>query len=112
MTNAEKFKEVFGFEFELAPYEADCWCPFRRTKCRDTEFDCFEDCVKPFWQSEYKGEPTMPLSVIEKIELKLQTEISRMEEIEKTCDYKRPHTLDWVLKLIKDEVKECTHDKG
>lgn len=48
MTNAEKFKEVFGFEFELAPYEADCWCPFKRTKCRDTEFDCFEDCVKPF----------------------------------------------------------------
>ena len=51
------------------------------------------------------------LSVIEKIELKLQSEISRMEEIERTCDYKRPHTLDWVLKLIEDEVKEIK-DEG
>ena len=59
MTNAEKFKEVFGFEFALAPYESDCWCPFQRTKCRDTEFDCFEDCIKPFWQSEYKDNPPL-----------------------------------------------------
>ena len=58
MTNLEKFKEVFGFKYSLMPYEHDTFCPFNRTKCSDysdsKNFHCFEDCVKVFWESEYK----------------------------------------------------------
>lgn len=48
MTNAEKFKEVFGFEMNT---KTDYYCPFNSTRC--TNLPC-DDCIDEFWSSEYK----------------------------------------------------------
>lgn len=48
MTNAEKFKEVFGFELNT---KTDCYCPFNSTKCDNLPCDA---CIETFWQSEYQ----------------------------------------------------------
>ena len=54
MTNAEKFKEVFGFEINegvCCVYEDDCQdCFMERYRKAEKELDCTEG----YWQSEYK----------------------------------------------------------
>lgn len=53
MTNAEKFKEVFGFKLE---YQLADICPYvNNMKCvRDDDAYCSE-CQKDYWESEYKA---------------------------------------------------------
>ena len=60
MNNSEKFKEVFGFELNPEPYKNDIYCPFNSTKCGDLPCD---DCIKTFWQSEYK-EPKTDVEIV------------------------------------------------
>lgn len=48
MTNAEKYKEVFGFELNT---KTDYYCPFNSTKCDNLPCDA---CIETFWQSEYQ----------------------------------------------------------
>lgn len=65
MTNAEKFKEVFGFYVDV-------------DKCPRVDEDCAScvgggfACERSFWQSEYKDEPAIPLSVIEDIKAEIR----------------------------------------
>lgn len=58
------------------------------------------DCADEWKESEYRGEPTIPLSVIEKI----------TTEIEERATYEGIY-LDRadVLAIIDKAVKECTH---
>lgn len=49
MTNAEKFKEVFGFEVIKAS------CPLK-ISCGDCKYNNkLPDCSYNFWNEEYKG---------------------------------------------------------
>ena len=52
MTNAEKFKEVFGLVGEHF-FSDDYHCPFNSKICSDKS--CKDDCLVDWWQSEYKG---------------------------------------------------------
>jgi len=50
MTNAEKFKEVFGFEWS----DAD-GCPYDECVDKDgDDYDSCTECIDAFWRSEYK----------------------------------------------------------
>jgi hypothetical protein len=107
MTNAEKFKEVFGIDFE---YNLENVCPRPHTGVcyydDDGDEDC-DTCVYEYWENnEYQGEPTIPLSVIENIKA----------EIERESDYKpyEMYDMKWAfnkaLSIIDNAVKECTHE--
>ena len=52
MTNAEKFKEVFGFDMRQSI------CPFQgddvESRCGQCKWLQYADCCKKYWQSEYK----------------------------------------------------------
>lgn len=102
MTNAEKFKEVFEINFE---YNLENVCPRPHTGAcyydDDGDKDC-DTCVYEYWENnEYQGEPTIPLSVIEKI----------TTEIEERATYEGIY-LDRadVLDIIDKAVKEYTHE--
>lgn len=102
MTNAEKYKEVFGFNLNIQAFSEGDICPFVSEKCR--ELPC-PDCINNYWQSDYQGEPTIPLSVIEKIKAEIE-ELGIWHEklLIETIDIKR------VLEIIDKAVKECTHE--
>lgn len=58
MTNAEKFKEDWGFEPNVTH------CPkIGRESCMVCPYagKCFEECASDWWNSEYQGKPTIPL---------------------------------------------------
>ncbi len=57
MTNAEKFKEVFGFEVNKPTVNYGMYCPHGRKDMNDRAVECVacnRDCISDFWQSEYK----------------------------------------------------------
>lgn len=84
MTNAEKFEEVLmGIKV-----------------IENKEYNLIT-ISKEIWDSDYQGEPTIPLSVIEKI----------TTEIEERATYEGIY-LDRadVLAIIDKAVKECTHE--
>ena len=56
MTNAKKFKEVFGYDRE--PFTDGYHCPFNSDRCKE---NTCEDCLNKWWQSEYK-EPKKEVS--------------------------------------------------
>ena len=113
MTNAEKFKEVFGFEADMKS------CPIR-IECEDCERCPYyqkgtfeEECARRFWLGEYKGTPTIPLSVIEKIK-------AEIDKHKLPCCFKddRGYThflpnvikVDDVLEIIDKAVKEIKYE--
>lgn len=112
MTNAEKFKEDFGFELKnIGSYEDGYYCidsdaDIECKTCPLYEKGCSHVAFINWWNSKYKGEPTIPLSVIEKIKA----------EIERESDYKpyEMYDMKWAfnktLSIIDKAVKECTHE--
>lgn len=58
MTNAEKFKEVFGYNGE--DFSSEYYCPFNSEICGSKT--C-RDCIREWWQSEYK-EPKKVVGVM------------------------------------------------
>lgn len=99
MTNAEKFKEVFGFEMNT---QTDYYCPFNSTRC--TNLPC-DDCIDEFWSSEYNGTPTIPLSVIEKI--KAEIEEAYKDRPRNYNNYQRTELYIKVMDIIDQAIKEC-----
>ena len=104
MTNAEKFKKIFGFEMRQSI------CPFEgvdvKSRCGDCEWIVYADCCKKFWQSEYQGEPTIPLPVIEDI----KAEIEKSKYIDKDTrlvENANSSGLSIALDIIDKAVKEC-----
>lgn len=88
MTNRQKFIEVFGF---------------------DNSF------VSSYWNSEYKGEPTIPLSVIEKIKAEIERKRNRIKEVEPQSVTASMSgfvlACSEALAIIDKAVKECTHEE-
>lgn len=103
MTNAEKFKEVFGFEpaKDVCPDES-CSIAKDYVKTHSPHSYSCDDCIGWWWDSEYQGEPTIPLSVIEDIKAEIE-ELGIWHEklLIETIDIKR------VLEIIDKAVKEC-----
>lgn len=56
MTNAEKFKEVFGFDL-VDENQIDNYCPY--SSCVNPKDRCL-DCISKWWQSEYQDTPIIP----------------------------------------------------
>lgn len=62
MTNAEKFKEVFGFY----PDVDSCVMINPCCTCKYEDFnDLQSDCANKFWNDEYKGNDTVKVEVTE-----------------------------------------------
>ena len=85
MTNAEKFKEVFGYKGE--DFSSEYYCPFNSEICGSKT--C-RDCIRDWWQSEYK-EPFFnfdtPLVVKVEVNAKWQKAIDTIKaEIESVKD--------------------------
>lgn len=109
MTNAEKFKEVFGFEVD------EDVCVAKVNKCEKCLLDKYVDtdkrldCSHGFWNAEYQGEPTIPLSVIEDINYQLE------ELINKPCVNQNMMAQNLayrnVQKMIKKQLGEVTHEE-
>lgn len=99
MTNAEKFKEVFDRELEESRM-LSMPSSFNQIIALRSFQIVGVDCADEWKESEYRGEPTIPLSVIEKI----------TTEIEERATYEGIY-LDRadVLAIIDKAVKECTH---
>lgn len=111
MTNAEKFKEVFGFDIDQECCIADIMdcrsCPLDNCRGYDA------DCTHGFWQSKYQGEPTIPLSVIEKIHDAIDNaECDARLKDESGSFTEEVFTREHIAEIIDKAVKECTHDKG
>ena len=112
MTNAEKFKEVFGFG---VCSQTECNdCPLHDVSSGESV--CNDD---EFWHSNYQGEPTIPLSVIEKITETMEVEYASADELADDrfgggYSYYRGKAsgIKWVKGIIDKAVKEYTHDKG
>ena len=108
MTNAEKFKEDFGFELKnIGRYEEGYYCidsdaDIECKTCPLYEKGCSHVAFINWWNSKYQGEPTIPLSVIEKI----------TTEIEERATYEGIY-LDRadVLEIIDRKVNEVKGDK-
>ena len=66
---------------------------------------------KEIWDSDYQGEPTIPLSVIEKITTEIQKKIDENLDGEGIPN-EYAYCYESVLGIIDKAVKECTHDKG
>lgn len=116
MTNAEKFKEDFGFWIDedacITNVNGCGKCPL--DKYRDT--DKRQDCTQGFWSSEYQGTPTIPLSVIEKIKAEINTRRNRNITLFK-ADGLTKQELTFsdsayveVLGIIDEAVREVTHE--
>jgi hypothetical protein len=118
MTNAEKFKEVFGIDFE---YNLENVCPRPHTGVcyydDDGDEDC-DTCVYEYWENnEYQGEPTIPLSVIEKIHDAVDNADSDVffenehgYIIDSALTKEHVHEIiDKAVKEIKHECSACTH---
>lgn len=110
MTNAEKFKEDFGFELKnIGSYEDGYYCidsdaDIECKTCPLYEKGCSHVAFINWWNSKYKGEPTIPLSVIEKIKAGIRNEITSGGKV----------TEEYAIKkfddIIDKAVKECTHE--
>lgn len=112
MTNEEKFKEVFGIDFE---YNLENVCPRPHTGVcyydDDGDEDC-DTCVYEYWENnEYQGEPTIPLSVIEKIHDAVDNADcdARLED-ENGSYTEEVFTREHIHEIISEVVKECTHE--
>lgn len=71
MTNAEKFKEVFGFDEGLADANNESFMCREKKECEGCGYFGNLLWCAHFWNSEYSGTPTIPLSVIEDIKTEL-----------------------------------------
>lgn len=116
MTNAEKFKEDFGFELKnIGSYEDGYYCidsdaDIECKTCPLYEKGCSHVAFINWWNSRYKGEPTIPLSVIEKIKAEIDKEISECVEQQTQGSYLIATGLDNANEIIDKAVKECTHE--
>lgn len=115
MTNAEKFKEVFGYDIDI---DAMTICPFKNveTACLDRDVPCRE-CLDDYWYNkEYQGEPTIPLSVLSmigKIKKGIHKEITSGGKWNGGWyDVTEKYAIEKFDAIIDEAVKECTHDKG
>lgn len=117
MTNAEKFKEDFGFELKnIGSYEDGYYCidsdaDIECKTCPLYEKGCSHVAFINWWNSRYKGEPTIPLSVIEKIHDAIDNADSD-GFLANEHDYVIDSTLtkEHIHEIIDKAVKECTHE--
>lgn len=109
MTNAEKFKEDFGFEVNQdgCIHKGKCKvCPFYHNGVNTKECASWK-----FWQSDYQGEPTIPLSVIEKIHDAIDNAESDGFLINENGHMlAMTLTKEHVNEIIDKAVKEYTHE--
>ena len=100
MTNAEKFEEVFDRELEESRM-LSMPSSFNQIIALRSFQIVGVDCADEWKESEYQGEPVIPLSVIEKI----------TTEIEERATYEGIY-LDRadVLDIIDNAVKEYTYE--
>lgn len=103
MTNAEKFKEDFGFENDDTNT-----CPYKDCIDKDSEkYDSCDECIEAYWRSEYKGKPTIPLSVIEDIKYDVEKYfVDNIWAKKDDCSEGTKH-FKAVLDIIDKVVKEC-----
>lgn len=114
MTNAEKFKEVFGFELKnIGRYEDGYYCidsdaDIECKTCPLYEKGCSHVAFINWWNSKYQGEPTIPLSVIEKIKAEIE-KAYKHQRIVKGTEW--TNGLLCAVEIIDKAVKECTHEQ-
>lgn len=125
MTNAEKFKEDFGFELKnIGTYEDGYYCidsdaDIECKTCPLYEKGCSHVAFINWWNSEYQGEPTIPLSVIEDIKAEIT---NKADDADKGCKISSDYyireklrtiaqTCDEVCKIIDRKVNEVKGDK-
>lgn len=69
---------------------------------------------KEIWDSDYQGEPTIPLSVIEKIKAEIERKRDRIKEVEPQSVTASMSgfvlACSEALAIIDKAVKECTHE--
>lgn len=108
MTNAEKFKEIF--DIEVVPENT---CLSESCLCHECSHHDGTRChVEDWWNSEYQGEPTIPLSVIEKIKAEIIQYFMENKDSEDLflagCGDGAYHA----LAIIDKAVKECTNEEN
>ena len=110
MTNVEKFKEIF--DIEVVPENT---CLSESCLCHECSHHDGTRChVEDWWYAEYQGEPTIPLSVIEKIKTGIRDEMTSDERKWGGIWYDKPRkTIIEIFDAIIDKaVKECTHENN
>lgn len=117
MTNAEKFKKDFGFELKnIGRYEDGYYCidsdaDIECKTCPLYEKGCSLVAFINWWNSEYKGEPTIPLSVIEKIHDAIDNaECDARLEDESGSFTEEVFTREHITEIIGKAGKEYTHE--
>lgn len=107
MTNAEKFKEVFGSDLEESRMLSMPSSFNQIIALKSFQIEGV-DCADEWKESEYQGEPTIPLSVIEKI----KANIDKLPDL--NPDYPMDmttHVSKWaVFEIIDKAVKEIEHE--
>ena len=116
MTNAEKFKEDFGFELKnIGRYEDGYYCidsdaDIECKTCPLYEKRCSHVAFINWWNSEYQGEPTIPLSAIEDIKYDVEKYfVDNIWAKKDDCSEETKH-FKAVLEIIGKAIKECTHE--